>query len=423
MSQGLRVFTNDIMGVKNLDLACIYTFVICIYSYFHEKSPYYEDMKLKRLVYCLFLFLICSVLFSKIHYGFTWFQIIQGGRHHFLFLSYFFLRKCKAEDIIWVFKVLFYFTFFHAILYVIQVATELPVLPYGENKIDESTGIARYYNYPVFLQLYLLLTILYPHFIQSGFTKYAPFVLMAALFYTLGRTFIALNLLCIFIGLLLKGQAKKIIKASIILCILMIPFANSIIARFEANGETSNDLQEIISGKFMERAITGEMSSGTMSYRFAWIYERMLYLSERPFFEKIFGLGLISDDQSDLVLKKYNFVLGLMNEDTGFPAQLQTPDIAYGNLLTKFGYMGGLIVFLIWIRLFLMLFKGREYNPLIFCMSLLLFNYIIGSLSGSTISTTGNLIAPFATIAMLYKIKTNQISTKSTLLTHESNPY
>lgn len=405
MSQGLRVLTDDILGVKNLDLAFIYTLIICTYSYFFEKGSYEEDKILKSLVLYFTVFLVCSILFSRFHYGFTWYQILQGCRHHFLFLSYFFLRKCKTNDIIWVFRILFYFTFFHAILYIIQVLTELPVLPYGENKIDESTGIARYYNYPVFLQLYLLLSILYPCFYQSSITKYTPFVLFAALFCTLGRTFITLNILCVLLGLLLKGQSKKLIKKLIVFGIILIPFINIIATRFESGGETNNDIEEIISGKFIERLRTGEMGGGTMSYRFAWVYERAQYLSERPLSENIFGMGMISDSQSNVVLKKYNFILGLINDETGLPAQLYTPDIAYGNLLTQFGYVGGFILLLIWIRLFVILFKGRKYSPLIFCMSLLLFNYIIGSLSGSTISTTGNLIAPFTAITILFRLK------------------
>ena len=350
----------------------------------------------------MFLFLIASVLFSKYYYGFTWIQILQGGRHHFLLLSYFFLRKTKKDDILWIVRCLFYITLAHAVLYGIQVMTNLPILPYGEAKIDEVTGIARYYNMPVFLIFFLFFCIIFPNnYLRIKFPKTVIAILLVALLCTQGRTMIALTIFCILIGLLYQRQSKKLFKNVIILGIIALPFADMLLARFDNKGETSSDIEEIVTGKFIKRAYSGDMRGGTMSYRFAWVYERMEYLSDRPIAENIFGLGMISDSQEDVVQQKYRFLLGLKNKETGLITQLVTPDIAYGNLITQFGYMGGLILLCIWVRLFVIYYKNRKSNELVFCTALLLFYYIVSSISGSTISTTGNLVTPFMFLSLI----------------------
>lgn len=403
MTGGLRVFIDSVMGVKNLDLAFVYTIAICVYSSLFEKKAKdsFNDSFLNKLIWGLFFFLIVSAFFSRYYYGFTWIQIFQGSRHHFLFLSYFFLRKAKKQDVLWIIHFLFYFTLIHAILYSIQVITQLPVLPYGEALIDRVTGIARYYNPPVFLAFFLFLSVIFPKYIPIKSTKIVIAIFLAALLCTQGRTGISLTLFCILLGLLYQGQSKKLFKNAIILGIIALPFADMILARFDNDGETSSDLEEIVTGKFMERAYSGDMRGGTLAYRFAWVYERMEYLSDRPIVENIFGLGMISDSQEDVVQRKYHFLLGLKNKETDMTTQLVTPDIAYGNLITQFGYVGGIILLCIWVRLFVIFYNNRKRNELLFCIALLLFSNIIGSISGSAISTTGNLVTPFIFLSLI----------------------
>lgn len=82
---GFGLWTDAVLGVKDKDLAIIYTFIISIYliSKGEYKLPKFKFFKLYKL-FCLFL--ICSVLFSYTYYEFSFYQILQGGRD---FLSYF----------------------------------------------------------------------------------------------------------------------------------------------------------------------------------------------------------------------------------------------------------------------------------------------------------------------------------------------
>lgn len=122
-----------------------------------------------------------------------------------------------------------------------------------------------------------------------------------------------------------------------------------------------------------------------MTFRIAWINERASYLADRSLGEQIFGLGLISDSQP-IVNKMYNFRVGLINKETGYPVQLGTADIAYGNLLTKLGFMGGIIYLWFTISLTLFFFQHKKVHPLLLTCSAYMITMFITSFAGSNLS-------------------------------------
>ena len=141
LNNGFQVLTDRVIGIKNLDIAFIYMVIICIYSQIYEKPPKVE-YGIKKHVYWLFAFMVCSVLFSYIHYGFTFAQILQGSRHLWFFMSYLFLRKLRYKDVIWIFEKLYYITLIVSVLYIIQVIFRLPTLPYYD--LEYVKNIASY---------------------------------------------------------------------------------------------------------------------------------------------------------------------------------------------------------------------------------------------------------------------------------------
>lgn len=398
-TNGFNILTNEIIGIKNSDLAFIFTFVICIYSYFFENRKNVNNILDKSILF-LFIFLILSAIYSYIHYSFTIYQIFQGGRHLFIFLCYYFLRKVPNSDIIKIISKIHYITLVTSILYIIQVLFDIPTLPYHlEIKIDEATGLGRYYNPPPFIVFYLYLSIFYPQIVKHS--KFTQIILIIATLCKLGRTSIALTFIGIIIGVIIKGKLKNIFKPIFIICLCLIPLGNYIKDRFYNDGDTQSDLIEILKGDFKERAIYGNESGGTMSYRLAWIYERMLYLQDRPIGENIFGLGMISDSQTDIVYKKYNFILGLADENESHVVQLTTPDIAYGNMLTQLGYIGSILLITLWTHILIIAFRAKNTHPYIFTLFIMLIYYILSSFSNNLISTVSNLAFPFLIISLI----------------------
>ena len=396
LNNGFQVLTDRVIGIKNLDIAFIYMVIICIYSQIYEKPPK-DEFGIKKHVYWLFAFMVCSVLFSYIHYGFTFAQILQGSRHLWSFISYLFLRKLRYKDVIWIFEKLYYITLIVSVLYIIQVIFRLPTLPYYDLeyvRIETTTGLSRFYNFPFFLDFFIIVSVLCPQLIRNfRWRKIATYIFIIAILCTQGRTYIGVTAAVICFGLLMKGQASTIVRFLLIAGILLLPFSDLIIGRFEGRKgrKTDSDITAILNGDFIKVAMTGNRSKiGTLTYRFAWVYERAAYLSNRPLGEKIFGLGLISDSQYETVRRRYNFKMGII-DSKGRVSQMHTPDIAYGNLLSQYGYVGGVLIFTLWIRLLIIYCRNRNNNSLIYSSFLAVIVILFNSVSDVGVSYSSRL--------------------------------
>ena len=324
----------------------------------------------------------------------------------------FFLRKAKVKDLLWINEIFFYITLVTSVLYILEVFFDLPVLPYDEEgaKIDDYTGIMRFYNSPPLLYWYIFISVLSPNLLKSKLTFPSIFVFTIALIATLGRIQIAMTAVVLLVGLIIQGRIKSILTAAVALLVLTAPFAQILSARFAGKFEdsTSSEIKNIFNGSIQETVYVGNSKDvGTLTYRLAWIYERADYLSDRPISENIFGLGLISDSQTLKVQSMYNFELGLIDEEENM-AQLTTPDISYGNLLSKYGYVGGVLYLMIWLQILATFIKRRKEEEMAFVGMLLIINCILLGFSGTTISDQGYLITPFlAYVLLIHKIFEN----------------
>lgn len=397
--QGLRFIPEDVIGFKYLDMAFIYMLIINVYSFIYERDITYYLPYERYLVWGLLGFLLCSAAFSLIHYEFSFFQVLQGGRHLFLFAAYFFLRKVQRGDIEWVIKALFLMTVVHSCLYIIQCLTKLPVLLVtAKEAINKQTGEFRYYNFPQLITFFLLFLLLFPEQVGKKAAKVAIIIFVITIVLTQGRTYIVANAMICLAGLLMRGKLTRVAQWAIIGGIVILPFADAALSRFTED-KTESDVTQILSGEFITSAKSGQLQQGTLTYRFSWVAERYLYLKDRPIGEKLFGLGMISDSQTDVVNKKYDFAIGLADKEHGV-YQLYTPDIAWGNFLTRFGALGTVLVLALWITLCLYLFKLRKLHPFLLCEYLFLLYLFFVSIAESHISDLGNIVFPMLLCAL-----------------------
>ena len=84
---GFGLWTDDILGCKNMDLAIIYTFVISVIllSKKQYKIPRWSFVTQYKW---FIVFMFASILFSLSYYHFTPYQILQGGRSFLLVFSF-----------------------------------------------------------------------------------------------------------------------------------------------------------------------------------------------------------------------------------------------------------------------------------------------------------------------------------------------
>lgn len=381
---GFGLWIDRITGIKNNDLAVIYTFLISLHLLAKGRYKFPKLSFIKQYKW-LIGFLGCSVVFSYVHYGFGVYDILQGSRTYLLFFSLPILCRITHEEFDKLMRVLLLVTTITAILYILQIVVGRPLMPYGDGtadsySLDESTGLVRLYNSPALHVFFLAASFVCPQYFGKKVNFYRV-LFFASLMCTLGRTGIFTGILTVGLAMFFNGKTGKLIKTALILGIMFLPFADMIGNRFE-KGETDDDIQTVLRGG----AATYENSSdgGTMTYRIAWVLERAMYLADRPLGEQIFGLGLITDSYPHM---PYHFSLGLYNKETGTVAQMGTPDIAYGNLVTWWGFGGTIVYMVLVVSLVVYFYKHRHDNHFATVCAASSLMEILGSFSGATIST------------------------------------
>lgn len=395
---GFGLTTDAVLGVKNQDMAIVYTFLISAYLVLKKKYRLFPKARFMWWYKLFLCFLVCSIIFSYIYYEFSFYQILQGGRGFLLMFSLPIFCEIKPQELSKLIPVLLWITIITSVLYILQIVTSRSLMPYsGEPSIDKTVGLIRMYNSPALLDFFLALTFVVPQYFGKR-VNILRVIFFIALICTFGRTGIFSTVMVVLLSMLFLGKASGMFKTVVIIGVLFIPFIGVISDRFEKGG-TEDDISVLKSGGY-EDFSSGE--GGTMTYRIAWVYERFDYLIHRPIGEQIFGLGLISDSQP-LVTKKYNFLIGLSDPETGIPVQLSTPDIAYGNLLTKLGFGGGAIYLCFLISLAIFLYKNRKANALtIVCAAQIIMLFVL-SMSGNMLSESKNLTMYFIAIATIFR--------------------
>ena len=403
---GFGLWTDEVLGVKNGDLAIIYTFVISIVMVFKRQ---YNIPKWSFVVqYKWFiLFLFANVLFSLFYYHFTPFQILQGGRSFLLIFAFPILVNIKQRDFDKVLQLLIKVCVLTSMLYILQTISRHAIMPYGEFDTDPTTGLPRFYNSPANLDIFLVLTFLKPELFK-GRIIYYRILFFLALVCTLGRTQIITTILLVFVALFFDGKIQKIGKYVIVIGVMMLPFIGILSDRFTGDG--ASDFSDIQAGNFKEGYVHGR-DQGTLLYRFAWVYERYDYIIHRPLGEQLFGLGLISDSQP-WVDKHYDFKIGLSNPENTGAVQLSTPDISYGNIMTRLGFLGGVLYIAFIVSLLSFLVKKRKINDFILVSAASVMLLFINSFSGSLMSETRTLSIYFLFLStLILKNNNNENST------------
>ncbi len=388
LSNGYIVLTDSVIGFKNQDLAIIYTFFIGLYLFVNGQFKF-PRIPVFRWLKIFLVFIIFSALFSLFYYGFTPFQVLQGGRSWLLIFCVPILIRMSHGDFEIVIKTILYITLITSLLYIVQIVFSRPILPYdSEGEIDYSTGLIRLYNYPPFLMFCFLLSYLNTKIFKMIWVWRTIFSI--AVVCTLGRTYILTAILTLFIVNWIQGGGKRIIKIGTILIMLLIFFGSVVANRFEG-ANTNSDLRNISQGGFTDYT-SGQ--GQTMTFRLALLYERVNYLVHRPLPEQIFGMGLISESQPKMH-QMYDFHIGLVNEETGLISQLHSPDIAWANTICGLGFVGTIIYLCFLVNLTIFFYRKRQMSLFFTIAAGMSLCSYIASFAGSTFSECRTLAIYF----------------------------
>ena len=161
---------------------------------------------------------------------------------------------------------------------------------------------------------------------------------------------------------------------------IAFPFLSELL---ESRGANS-DIAEIFRGGIVVRQ--EGYGDSTMSYRFGWVLERFLHM-KNDIVKLLFGLGWYPDNNNT----PYNFILGL-KDINGNKVQLTTPDIAYGNLLSKMGLIGSIAYLSIVTYLIKFFYKNKSIGAIALSAFIVMGAAIVEGLTCSSLSDPNWLV-------------------------------
>ena len=362
------------MGIsKSTDFALLYIIILFIYGIINTKD-FIPINKLALLLGGYLLFIVCLIGISYYTYHIPFVEIIRTSRYYLFALSYFVLRRLTKEEISSILKILFCIVIFQSILFTIQGFTGIALL-IGAESHKSAKLITRFYNSPLMLYFFVFYGIFNNPF--TGKYKYiSALICIVCVYMPLHRSLTISFILILILGLFLKmGKIKQFINYLPMLLLCVIPLVAVMGAQLASR--TMNDINSVTTGEFVdiEEIELGEES--TLLFRIAHFYERYMHILEKPI-ETAFGSGLMAEE-SNYTNKKFDFIVGLENEKTGEIVQLETSDIAWSNLIIRYGIIGTLIYLTIYISIMIFYYKHRKVRYALstfFYLLLLLFTSI-----------------------------------------------
>lgn len=396
---GYCIIPNNITGVNNIDLAIIFGLYVILKE---KRNLSVIDDSIGKKILFFFLFTICVLLFSLFYYDLSIGESLKNGRIFMMFPLVYFVFKCQTYSILnktmtYVYRFIALSSFF----YILQIIISAPIMPYFlEMKMHNFMGInvPRFYNFPPFISIACIVVFYYTATLKTIEIRIYKFLYIGAVICTFGRTLIFTVVLTLLLFRLFKTKSFKL-TVFLLLGILFLTI--DYIMSLNVDNRTILDIQNSFSGNFVNNPY-GLNGDSTLSFRFAWFYERLDYLIHAPLYETIFGLGWFSEESAS---KIYDFIIGLKS-DRGLPVQLYIPDISYGLILVRLG-LGGLFIYLyLVVSIFLVFLNRRRIDDISLLITVLLISNVILGFSGLVLAYSFS----FALLFILYfiSIKYNQ---------------
>ena len=317
------------------------------------KSLYFYTQNTLRidLLICIAIFLIvffCSILIHILEYGFAGvYHILLLFRSFFLVAIFLLIRMLNKKEFLALCRLLLYacltvilFWFFQVNFFSFE---------------DVSSAFTRYGGYPNILFFTTILIL----FLVKNLTIKALLLMLVGIStaYALSFGLIGSYFLAIIVYYFLRKN--NVLYFSFISIFLTAIIFSSISTFFPQVGERFLFLTEDVLDyqTFLQSNFIDYFHDGSLNFRLAMVYERLNYVTQ-DLQTAIFGMGFYPDSQ----LKEQIFYLGTKSDlYLGFE-QLNTRDILYPNIITRFGLIALLIFFYVILRLIQIEFSRGMYK-------------------------------------------------------------
>lgn len=372
----ISLFDTGLGISKSMDFAVLYVLIlfvigVCRYRDFIPRN------KLSLSIALFFVFILICIAINRIVLGVAWSDIIRTSRYFFFVLGYFVFCRLQRDELLRVMHILFYITTFLCVLYILQGVTGISLLTGDKPKSANSGEISRFYNIPL-LYYYYYFYALFSNPIKSKLKFVIIAIYILVIIVSLHRGFLFAFAVLSFLGIYIsQGGFKGVVRYILVGCIIILPFVDIMISRFEK--KTMQDIDNVVQGAFVEYgADSNNFIDGTFMFRMALFYERYMYVSESTLMS-LTGVGYMTED-SRIAHNQFNFVIGLKDDVTDEIIQLDTSDIAWVNFMLRLGIIGTFLFLGIYAVLCVYFFKRRHDEkmlvPLLFVLLLLIVSFV-----------------------------------------------
>ena len=328
------------VSIKPTDYAILYLFGVIAMEYFSGKRKELIDVLPKfTLIFLSFIAFAAGVSIFIHHIPIV--EVVKNTREYFLLLTPILYYTLTKDELQGVFKTLFRITIFLSILYTLQPILDIPIMQgyYTEGKTElfGMFKIARFYNTPTYLYIFFFYVLYSSEFSLKSKILYSSIMALPILLCMHRSLLIAIVAVILFNHF--KEKIKKIYPILIVLFVALIPFLGTI----QGNILDTKIAQDIIGSVDIEPEdfVPGTLGDATFTFRVLHFLERLYYASE-DWINLLFGLGFMSEG-SDYTINKFDFIVGLDNEETGFVEQIETSDIAWSIFVIRFGIIGTIL--------------------------------------------------------------------------------
>ena len=409
LTSGFNLIPEDIMEIrlfsKGMDYAVLIALGMIIIDSFCIKN-YLKPDRLIWFILVFYIFLGLCILYNKfiVNVGFK--EIVRTVRYNVFWIVYFVFRNLSKEQLLRLLKSLFLVTVVCAALFVLQIVLDEHILVETVRYDIEIFGMKfpRFYNQPDMLHFFTFMAIYFNPY--KGVTKIVTtIILITALLGAFHRSLFIAFILTISITYIIQlPRAKKVALVASISIIIFVfvafwgyKFVNSI---------TIKDIALVASGNVADVETIDidieDLQKSTFTFRISHLLERNQYLIDHPE-AMLFGAGLMTED-SKLTNMMFDFKVGIIEEVLGKTAQLDTPDISYSILIMRYGYLGTIIVLILYIFLMRYFYKNRENRVGLFCFAFFVVAFVTSFFSW-TLTLPITFLLPFISYNIIQKSK------------------
>ena len=387
---------SEIEIIRGSDLCLFMVLFLLPFVYRNNKDIFkIRGDRLTKWIYVFMAFYWAEFFFTVISGTETFFNSLKVIRVSFFLWSFFIFRSIPLVNFGQFLMIALKITIIQSFLFFLQYAGINILAGNGlESEASQDLGFKMTLNTP-------LLTMFYVFYAFKAESLKGKRLVVAGLMIAMTLlTFVRGRIISLFIGIvyyIIAIAGKKQRRSLIIGLVCLLPLVAVVITqKSEGSGgeSASSQITEVVSNVSDIGAIN--KNSGTFTFRFAMLAERIIYLVENPEY-LLTGVGTMHED-SPRTIQQFDFVIGTINEDRALGRCLiESGDITWVPIVLRYGLIGVLIHLMI---LLIIIQESRKRKDLLVILSAFYIVVILGSFNGSFFENPTSLFL----LALFYAI-------------------